>query len=123
MMESLGVAASGVDVATGDLSGGNIQKVIVGRALAIAAHSQTQFLVAHNPTSGLDVAATRFVHAQLLRVCDEGGGALLVSEDLDELLTLCDRILVLYSGQVTAAHEQGSFDRYRIGAGMVGQPE
>jgi len=105
---------------TATMSGGNIQKVIVARALAISAGCAGGVIVAMNPTSGLDVRAAGFVHEQLLRACAGGRGLLLISEDLDELMALADRIVVLHQGHFVAAYPRAGFDRYAIGARMVG---
>jgi simple sugar transport system ATP-binding protein len=114
------VVAPGADAPTAVLSGGNIQKVLVARALAIAGQGGDSVLVAMNPTSGLDVGAAAFVHGQLGAMCSRGAGVLLISEDLEELLAICHRILVLYRGQIVGSYEREAFDRYEIGAGMVG---
>ena len=114
------VVAPGADAPTAVLSGGNIQKVLVARALAIAGQGGDSVLVAMNPTSGLDVGAAAFVHGQLGAMCSRGAGVLLISEDLEELLAICHRILVLYRGRVVGSYEREAFDRYAIGAGMVG---
>jgi len=78
------------------LSGGNMQKVLLARALA----RRPTALVVAQPTRGLDVGASAYVHEQLRAVRERGGGVLLVSEDLDELFALADRFVVLYSGRV-----------------------
>jgi simple sugar transport system ATP-binding protein len=82
--------------AIGGLSGGNLQKVLLARALA----RRPRALVAAQPTRGLDVGAYAYVHEQLRRLRDEGAGVLVISEDLDELLALADRLVVLYAGRV-----------------------
>jgi ABC-type uncharacterized transport system ATPase subunit len=114
------VAAEGPEAVTGALSGGSIQKLLVARAVALAEARPVAVLVAVNPTSGLDVATTALVHRRLLDLRDAGRGVLLISEDLDELLALADRILVLYRGAVTGEFGRADFDRYRIGAAMAG---
>ncbi len=78
------------------LSGGNLQKLLLARALA----PDPALLVVHQPTRGLDVAATGEVHARLLALRDRGGAVLLLSEDLDEVLALSDHIAVLYEGRL-----------------------
>jgi simple sugar transport system ATP-binding protein len=80
----------------GGLSGGNLQKVLLARALS----REPRALVAAQPTRGLDVGAYAYVHDQLRRVRETGGGVLLISEDLDELLALADRIVVLFAGRI-----------------------
>ncbi|MCA9839485.1 MAG: ABC transporter ATP-binding protein [Trueperaceae bacterium] len=86
------------------LSGGNIQKIILARTLS----RNPSVVIAAQPTRGLDIGATTFVHEQLLAQKDRGAGVLLLSEDLDEILRLSDRILVMYGGSIVGnflAHE------------------
>lgn len=113
------VVAPSEDAPSAVLSGGNIQKVLVARALAMVAGS-AGVIVAMNPTHGLDIASAAFVHQKLLDFCSDGGGVLLISEDLDELMFLCDRIMVLHEEQLISEHQREDFDRYAIGANMVG---
>jgi ABC-type uncharacterized transport system ATPase subunit len=81
---------------TRTLSGGNMQKVILARVLS----RQPQVVIASQPTRGLDVGATEYVRAKLLEQRDRGAAVLLISEDLDEVLALSDRIAVIYEGQI-----------------------
>ncbi len=115
-----GIQAAGAEARAVDLSGGNIQKVLVARAMALARFTHGVALVATNPTRGLDVRATAFVRARLLDFARGEGGVLLISEDLDELLQVCDRIIVMYRGAIMADVARAAFDRYRIGALMAG---
>jgi general nucleoside transport system ATP-binding protein len=78
------------------LSGGNQQRVVIARELAF----DPQLIVAANPTRGLDVGATRYVHQALLARCERGAGVVLISTDLDEVLALSNRIYTLYQGQL-----------------------
>ena len=94
------------------LSGGNQQKVILARELAIV---EPELVIAMNPARGLDVAATQFVYKQLLASRARGGAILLISSEIDELLALCDRIGVLYSGRFTMS------DFPREGVAELGQ--
>lgn len=114
------VRAPSEDAPTAVLSGGNIQKVLVARAMAIADRAASGIVVAMNPTHGLDIASTSFVHEKLVQFCRDGGGVLFISEDLDELLSLCDRIVVLHAGSLVSGYDRSEFDRYSIGADMVG---
>jgi ABC-type uncharacterized transport system ATPase subunit len=98
------------------LSGGNIQKVILARELAASA----RLILAVHPTYGLDVGATEQVHQILLEKTYQGAGVLLVSEDLDEILALADRVAVLYQGQLRGPFEVGSLTREQIGLLMTG---
>jgi len=93
------------------LSGGNLQKVILARELEGCPH----VVVAVNPTSGLDVATVRMVHRELLDKAKSGTGILYVSEDLDELFLLCDRIVVLRKGRVEGVFRVGEVDKRDIG--------
>lgn len=99
------------------LSGGNLQKFIVGREMS----RNMKYLLAVNPTSGLDVGATDDVRKTLIDSRNKGKGILLVSEDLDELLSMCDRIIVMYKGRVSQPVPEASFDKLKIGAMMLGE--
>jgi ABC-type uncharacterized transport system ATPase subunit len=98
------------------LSGGNIQKVILARELA----GQPQLILAVHPTYGLDIGATEQVHRVLLEKTQQGAAVLLVSEDLEELLSLSDRIGVLYRGRLKGPFAVGSLTREEIGLLMTG---
>jgi simple sugar transport system ATP-binding protein len=102
--------------AVGGLSGGNLQKVLLARALA----RDPRALVAAQPTRGLDVGAYAYVHDQLRRLRGEGAGVLLISEDLDELLALCDRLVVLYAGRVIGELPRGEATVAELGLLMTG---
>lgn len=96
LVESFQVLAPSIDVQTKNLSGGNIQKLILGREIS----DSPSLLVAAHPTYGLDVGATEYLRQQLLTRRKGGGAVLLVSEDLDEIFELCDRIAVMFQGQI-----------------------
>jgi simple sugar transport system ATP-binding protein len=89
------VMAPSINVQTKNLSGGNIQKLILGREIS----EDPSLLVASHPTYGLDVGATEYLRKQLLKRRREGGAVLLVSEDLEEIFELCDRIAVMFQGE------------------------
>ena len=99
------------------LSGGNMQKVLLARALA----RKPRVLVAAQPTRGLDIGAYTYVHSQLKELRDSGAGVLLVSEDLDELRALCHRVAVLFRGRIvgTLTVEEATSDR--LGVMMTGE--
>ena len=103
--------------AVGGLSGGNLQKVLLARALS----RDPRALVAAQPTRGLDVGAYAYVHEQLRRVRDAGGGVLLISEDLDELLALADRVVVLFAGRVVGELPREEATPRALGLLMTGQ--
>jgi len=98
------------------LSGGNIQKIILARTLS----RNPAVVIAAQPTRGLDVGATEYVHQKLLEQKARGAAILLVSEDLDETLILSDRILVIYEGQIVGEFAAGSADTEAIGLLMAG---
>ena len=98
------------------LSGGNMQKVLLARAIARGPTA----LVASQPTRGLDVGACDYVYSQLRSLRDAGAGVLLVSEDLDELLDLCDRVVVLFSGRVIGEVDAAHASRQQLGLLMTG---
>jgi simple sugar transport system ATP-binding protein len=99
-------------VPIGTLSGGNVQKVLLGRELAF----DPSVLVCKEPTQGLDLRTTEEVRATLRRRAASGGATLLVSSDLDELLELSDRIGVLFRGELV-----GPFPRDEIGRAAIGR--
>lgn len=119
-IDEYAVLARSEEARAATLSGGNIQKVLVARAMALARLTRGVVLVAMNPTRGLDVRATEFVRKRLLEFARQGGAVLLISEDLDELLQLCDRMLVMYRGSLVGDFGRKDFDPYRIGALMAG---
>ena len=103
----------------GSLSGGNKQKVVVARELSEA----LPVLVAAQPTRGVDVGSIEFIHNQLISARDNGAGVLLVSAELDEILSLSDRIAVMSDGKIVAIVESKDADRNYIGRLMAGLKE
>jgi simple sugar transport system ATP-binding protein len=103
-------------VAVGTLSGGNLQKVVVARELAHAA----PVLIAEQPTRGVDIGATRFIHAELLAERERGHAVLLVSAELSEILALADRVLVMFEGRVVADLDRAEAGEQRLGLLMTG---
>lgn len=100
----------------GTLSGGNAQRVIIAREL----REDCRYLVAYHPSRGLDVASTRAVQRMLAEARQRGCAVLLVSEDLEELQGLADRIVVIHHGQVAGSFQRNEFDALRIGHLMTG---
>ena len=98
------------------LSGGNIQKVILARTLA----KNPEVIIAAQPTRGLDIGASQYVHQKLLEQKTRGAAVLLTSEDLDELLRLSDRIIVMYKGCVTGEFVKQDADIQTLGLLMAG---
>jgi simple sugar transport system ATP-binding protein len=122
LIAEYGIATEDENTPAGNLSGGNIQRLLVSRAMALAGQTGGKILVAMNPTRGLDVRATAFIQHRLRGFRAEGGSILLISADLDELMELCDRILVMYRGQVVGGLSRAEFDHLRIGRLMAGSP-
>lgn len=110
------IRANGPSAKAGDLSGGNIQRVILARAFA---HTP-KLLILHNPTRGLDLRSTKFVYEKVRAAAALGCSVLLISEDLDEVMVLSDRLLALYSGRITGRWAHGTMDSYDIGRAMTG---
>jgi len=115
-IKTYGVKAASVKQRASTLSGGNLQKVVIARELS----SDPIFVLAAHPTKGLDIKATSFVHDTLIRLRNSGKAILLISANLDELLTLSDRIGVLYRGKLTGVVAP-PFDREQIGLMMLGK--
>jgi simple sugar transport system ATP-binding protein len=101
------------------LSGGNIQKVVLARELA----RNPRVLIAAQPTRGVDIGATEYVHARLLEEREKGTAILLISEDLDEVLGLSDRIAVIYEGQIMDVVDGDQATPERLGLLMAGVKE
>jgi ABC-type uncharacterized transport system ATPase subunit len=112
-----GIATPGPATPARLLSGGNLQKLILARELS----TEPAVIVAMHPTYGLDIGATQQIHSLLVRRRDEGAGVLLVSEDLEEIFTLADRIVVLFDGQDMGSVVPGAVNRETIGLMMAGQ--
>ena len=100
----------------GGLSGGNQQKVIVAREFS----RNVDLLVASQPTRGLDVGSIEFIHRQLIRMRDAGAGILLVSSELDEVLSLADRVAVMFEGEIIDILPIEEADRNTVGLRMAG---
>ena len=117
-----GLGAAGVATPTRALSGGNMQKLILGRALSgdPAAKRAPLLIVADQPTWGLDIGAVAYVHQQLLDACAQGAALLLVSEDLDEIFALADRIAVMQRGRLGPARATAQWTLAQIGLAMAG---
>ena len=101
-----------------NLSGGNIQKLILARELA----RNPRLLIAAQPTRGVDIGATEYIHGQLLRQRSEGLATLLISEDLDEVKAMSDRIVVLFGGEIMGIVNSDEVTIAQLGLMMAGEP-
>ena len=110
------VRAPSTAAAVRTLSGGNQQKLVVGRALI----DRAPFVLAYNPTRGIDVGAANLVQSRLMEARNAGAALLLVSFELDEILALADRIVVIYRGAIAGTFEREGADRSEIGRLMAG---
>jgi general nucleoside transport system ATP-binding protein len=115
LLREFDVRGGGPETPAGSLSGGNQQKVVIAREVS----RDPRVLVAAQPTRGLDVGAIEFVHRRLVAERDEGRAILLVSFELDEILSLSDRILVVYEGRVCAEF-QPDVSEEELGFAMTG---
>jgi simple sugar transport system ATP-binding protein len=106
-------------IPVGTLSGGNQQKVIVGREFS----RPIRFLIAAQPTRGLDVGSIEYIHKRLLEKRDDGVAILLVSTELDEVMELSDRIAVMFAGEIIAVVDAKDATKEQIGLLMAGVKE
>ncbi len=117
------VRSGGSDTPARALSGGNMQKLILGRALLAPPGADARapvLIVANQPTWGLDIGAVAYVQQQLLAARDAGAAVLLISDDLDEVLAMGDRIAVMHDGELSAARPFDDWTRASIGLAMAG---
>ncbi|VWX63130.1 Uncharacterized ABC transporter ATP-binding protein YufO [Burkholderiales bacterium 8X] len=140
--EAFDVRGAGLDSPARSLSGGNMQKLILGRALlapddgdpvgsrsrsghgsAPAPRRVPRLIVAHQPTWGLDIGAVAYVQRQLVEARDAGAAVLLISDDLDEVLALGDRVAVMHGGELGEPRPASAWTREAIGLAMAGSPK
>ncbi len=122
LIREFDIRTPGAAVTADTLSGGNKQKVILARELA----RPIKFLIAAQPTRGLDVGSIEFVHKRLIEARDQGVAVLLVSAELDEILSLADRVAVMYKGKIIAVLPIVEATREKVGllmAGVTGEKE
>jgi simple sugar transport system ATP-binding protein len=117
LIQRFDIRVRGPGIAVKTLSGGNAQKVVVARELA----EQPRLLLAAQPTRGLDIGATQFVHEELLRLREKDTAILLISADLDELLALSDRFLVMFEGRLIGELSAQQATRESLGILMAGR--
>jgi simple sugar transport system ATP-binding protein len=111
-----GVKTQGEGAPIRSLSGGNVQRAVLARELA----GDINVLIAANPVFGLDFAAVAEIHSRIVQVRARGGAVLLISEDLDELLEMADRIVVMSEGRVVYETDAATAERHVLGAHMGG---
>ena len=116
LVARFGIRSAGIDFAAGKLSGGNLQKLILGREIMRGSAA----LVVEHPTRGLDVGAVEAVWRELLLAREEGKAILLISAELDELLNLADRIAVMFEGRIMGVVDAAAASVEEIGSMMAG---
>ncbi|CAG5084835.1 Uncharacterized ABC transporter ATP-binding protein YufO [Thermobacillus xylanilyticus] len=116
LVERFDVKAAGLDTPVRQLSGGNQQKLLFAREV----DRDPKLMIAVHPTQGLDIGAAESVHRLLLELRAAGRGVLLISEDLDEVMQLSDRMLVMFGGTIVGEMSRENADRERIGLYMAG---
>ncbi|MGB7241417.1 MAG: ABC transporter ATP-binding protein [Sulfitobacter sp.] len=117
IVDKYDVRCPGVDTRIRLLSGGNMQKLILGRVL----ETNPQIILANQPVRGLDIGAVNYVHSQLLQARDRGAAVLLISEDLDEIMALADVIHVIADGRLSPPFHRGALTPAELGLWMAGQ--
>jgi general nucleoside transport system ATP-binding protein len=117
LIADYGIKTRGPDAAISTLSGGNVQRCILARELA----ADAKVLIVMNPVFGLDFAAVADIHARLIQARERGCTIVLISEDLDELLELSDRVLVMHAGHIVYESRRPQHERQAIGLAMGGQ--
>lgn len=116
LVKKFDVRTPTVETSAGSLSGGNQQKVVVAREFS----RDNKLLIAVQPTRGLDVGSIEFIHSNLIAQRDAGVAVLLVSSELDEIMSLSDRIAVMYKGEVVAVMDAATATREELGLLMAG---
>jgi simple sugar transport system ATP-binding protein len=117
MIVEFNIKTPGIDTPIKNLSGGNIQKLILARELS----RRPRVLIAAQPTRGVDIGATEYIHNQLLQQRADGLATLLISEDLDEVQALADRIVVMFGGEIMGVVNSEETNIEEIGLMMAGE--
>ena len=115
LIEKFDVKASGPSALANSLSGGNKQKLIIARELSLG----SEVIIAENPTWGIDLGAINQIHHELLSMRANGHAILLVSSDLDEILTLSDRVLVMFESDLSQSFNTENVTREELGKLML----
>jgi len=117
LREEFDIRSASIDAMAGSLSGGNKQKIVVAREMA----ARPRLLVAAQPTRGVDVGSIELIHRRIVEARDSGAAVLIVSAELDEVLSLADRVAVIHAGKVVAELPGDQIDRTEIGRLMAGE--
>jgi len=124
LVRQFDVRTPGIGTSAGSLSGGNQQKVIVARELSriseAGANGHAPLLIANQPTRGLDVGSIEFIHRRIVEARDQGAAVLLISAELDEIMSLSDRIAVMYKGHILDTVDARTATREQVGLLMAG---
>jgi ABC-type uncharacterized transport system ATPase subunit len=116
LVDSFAVKTPSLDTPVRNLSGGNIQKLIMARELS----AEPRVLLVAQPTRGIDVGSAQYIHERLVEQRDQGSAVLIISEDLDEVMSISDRILVMYEGSIIGEADPRTTAREAIGLMMAG---
>jgi len=116
LVSDFGIRTPSINVPVKQLSGGNLQKIVLARELS----SNPKLIIVHNPTNGLDVGAIEYVHQTLIENRKKGAAILLISTELEEILSLSDRITVLYEGEMMGMVPSAEMDIEKLGLMMGG---
>jgi simple sugar transport system ATP-binding protein len=116
LVKTYDIRLSSTDPLVSELSGGNAQKIIIAREFS----ADPDLLLASQPTRGVDIGATEFVHSNLLSFRKSGKAILLISSDLSEVMSLSDRIVVMYRGRITGEFDADDVTREELGLYMAG---
>ena len=117
--EKFDIRCGSIDDPLSSLSGGNQQKVVIGRVMS----EDPRIVIAAQPTRGVDIGAVEYIHERIVELRDAGKAILLISADLDEVIKLADRISVIYDGRIVSDDEAKNYDERRLGALMTGQAD
>jgi simple sugar transport system ATP-binding protein len=116
LVEQYDVRTPGVEVQLKGLSGGNQQKVIVAREFS----RDVDLVIASQPTRGIDVGSIEYIHTRIVEERDRGAAVLIVSSELDEVMALADRLLVMYDGKIVAELDPAKATNAEVGLHMLG---
>lgn len=116
LIKDYAIKASSPHASVSSLSGGHQQRVIIARELS----TKPKVIIAYDPTRGLDIRASRFVHEQLIQAAEEGAAILLFSSELSELFLLCQTIAVIHNGMLSSPRAKEEWTQESLGHAMTG---